>query len=347
MYTLPPTWHMHAEMHARRVYCELLPYEDVRRPRTLGLLARYRLELVLAVRPWQLDELGDVARALRDHGVPLSLWPMLADEDGRWVHVDNAPAFSDLVRRACDRAPEVAREVLFDLEPPFEDVRGLTDSDVGGGHALRALRRMGLAAARARYARGRGELRELVRELDARGLRTSSAVWPVAALDDARDPAWQSLLGTPVDGLGLGRVSVMMYTSILEGWSRGVLARRDVLGLLAGCAVRARKRWGDGGGVSVGAVGAGAFADEPVYRSPRELAEDVAVARAAGATDLTLFDLTGVLAREPAEAWLDAFTVDDPTASVDLAPSPRARLARHAAKLSTRAVGIATRLLAR
>ena len=332
-------------MHPRRIYCELLPYDDLTRPRVLGLLARYRLSLVLAVRPWQLDALTDVSRALADHGVPLSLWPMLADEDGRWVNVDNAPSFSDLVRRACDRVGDPGpSEVLFDLEPPFDDVRGLTDSDAGGGHALRALRRMGVAAARARFAKGAGQLHGLVRELDAREVATSSAVWPLAALDDAQDPAWQTLLGTPVDGLGLGRVSVMMYTSIIQGWSRGALSRADVLALLHGCCLRARKRWGDGGGVSLGAVGVGAFSDEPIYRDPGELAADVGVALAAGATDLTLFDLTSELAREPAEAWLDAFVSDEPSA---FAPTSRARLARHAAKLSTRAVGLASRLLSR
>ena len=98
-----------------------------------------------------------------------------------------------------------------------------------------------------------------------------------------------------------------MYTSILEGWSRGAIRRSHATALLTAASARARRRWGERAGVSLGCVGTGALVDEPVYRDPSELAEDAALARAAGCRDLSLFDLGGVLAREPAEAWLDAF----------------------------------------
>jgi hypothetical protein len=53
-------------------------------------------------------------------------------------------------------------------------------------------------------------------------------------------------------------------------------------------------------------VGTGAFGDEPSYRSVDELRRDVAIATAAGITDLSLFDLGGILRRGPAAAWLEA-----------------------------------------
>src|SRR5690606_23566428 len=93
---------------------------------TVGLLARYRLELVLAVRPWEASALPAVARALADAGVPLSIWPMLADEEGRWVSVENTPAFARFVRSLCDALPGgAAHDVLFDLEPPFSRTHAL------------------------------------------------------------------------------------------------------------------------------------------------------------------------------------------------------------------------------
>src|SRR6185295_17904670 len=109
--------------------------------------------------------------------------------------------------------------------------------------------------------------------------------------DPARPRPYQELLGTPVDGLAWDHVSVMLYTSMIEGWSRGVLRREDARSFLAAAAVLAAARLGDRAGVSLGCVGVGAFGNEPVYRAAVELADDVAIARAAGVDDLTLFEL--------------------------------------------------------
>jgi hypothetical protein len=328
-------------MVTRRVYSELLPYADLVRPRTLGLLSRYGLELVLAVRPWDEPALPDVARALRDAGVPLSIWPMLSDDRGRWASVHNAEEFSRLALSVCDALEAVGarpRDLLFDLEPPFAQARALA--------ALGAARTPS-PEGRERFASGLGRpstpvfeaasqvLSRAVGEIHARGIATSLAVWPLVALDPPGERAWQSVLGTPVDALGTGHVShvsVMVYTSILEGWSRGALRRRHTTALLAAAAARTVRRWGPQAGISLGCVGTGAFHDEPTYRDPSELAEDAAIARASGCAKLTLFDLGGVLSREPAEAWLDAF------ASSGEAPALPASRRVHAARRIARAV---------
>ncbi len=334
-----------------RIYSETLPLERVARKDTVSLLARHGLSLVLAVRPWQVPELPDVARALRDGGVPLAVWPMLADEEGRWANAKNAASFADLVRRAVttledERTP--AAEILLDLEPPFSDAKALS-------HGARGLLRIASAAKRALAERAAfeasaGELGALVKELHDRGLATSSAVWPLVALDPPGTALWQSLLGTPTDRLATTRVSVMLYTSILEGWSRGVFARDHAAELLAAGTLRALRRWGPLAGVSVGCVGTGAFEDEPVYRTPLELAEDAALAYEAGCRDVSLFDLGGVLARPPAEAWLEAFAhpasvlSSSAQASITelLGPDGRSRrvlATRRFARLATWAIG--------
>jgi hypothetical protein len=291
-----------------RIYSETLPLERVARPDTLALLARHGLSLVLAVRPWQVAELPAVARALRDAGVPLAVWPMLGDEEGRWANARNASSFGRLARAvvaALDDARAPASEVLLDLEPPFSEAKDLS-------HGARGLLRIAMAGQRAlidqsAFASSAHELAALVAELHAAGVATSAAVWPLVALDPPGASLWQSLLGTPTDRLATSRVSVMLYTSILEGWSRGAFRRAHALELLAAGTLRAQRRWGPSAGVSLGCVGTGAFDDEPIYRDPHELAEDTALAAEAGCLDVSLFDLGGVLGRAPAEAWLEAF----------------------------------------
>jgi len=323
-----------------RIYCETLPFEEVTRPRTIALLRRHDLEIVLAVRPWQLEELPAVAQVLRDSGVLCSVWPMLADDEGRWASAQNAASFVRFVRSAADAleaAGALPREVLLDLEPPFAHARALAASGGSGG------RWFDFASARPRATSVRAmdaasnELAAAVVDLHDRGVATASAVWPLVALDAPGERGWQALLGTPVDALATGRVSVMMYTSILEGWSRGAVRRRDARLLLTAASARALRRWGPGAGMSLGCVGTGALVDEPVYRDPSELAEDVALARAAGCRDLSLFDLGGVLAREPAEAWLDAFAYGADL--LEAQASKRVHIVRRLSRVATWALG--------
>lgn len=332
-----------------RVYSEMLSWEELDKPRTRELLVRYGLELVLAVRPWDVPALPRVSRALRDIGVPLSVWPMLADDDGRWASVHNAPSFASFVVTMCEalaREDALPRDLLIDLEPPFADARALVR--VAGSAEAPPTSRQGLLG-RPSFSRVRSSvlragvtaLAAMVTSVHAMGLTTSMAVWPLVALDAPRDLAWQALLGTPVDGLGAGHVSVMMYTSIFEGWSRGSVRRSDACALLSLATERAVRRWGARAGVSLGCVGVGAFQDEPVYRSPRELAEDVAIVRAAGCHSLSLFDLAGVLTRGPAEAWLAAFT--EPSRSGDEVATLSGRV--HAARVAARAATWALRFL--
>lgn len=323
-----------------RIYSETLAYRDLVRPRTLALLARYDLELVLAVRPWDRDDLPDVARAVRDAGISLSIWPMLADDEGRWASVHNAEAWGRMTLSICDAldgANARPRDVLFDLEPPFAQARALVS--VGASRDPRGL--TNFASGRPPREAFDGATRMLARTVEdvhARGIATSMAVWPLVALDPPGRTGWQSLLGTPVDPLGAAHVSVMVYTSIFEGWSRGTLRREHTVALLSAATARAVRRWGTAAGISLGCVGTGAFEDEPIYRHPSELAEDAAVARAAGCEELTLFDLGGVLAREPAEAWLEAFTAREADTPAPIS-SKRVQAARTIARAATWALG--------
>jgi hypothetical protein len=327
---------------ALRIYCETLPLEDVVRPRTIALLERYALEIVLAVRPWDVDGLPRVARALSEGGVTLSVWPMLSDEDGRWASAHNAEAFASLVERIIDALAArelVPRDVLLDLEPPFKQARALTP-DPGATGLFRLARGVARPVSPARMSEAEARLGRVISDLRAKSITTSLAVWPPVALDPPGERGWQTLLGTPIDGLAADHVSVMLYTSILEGWSRGALRRRDVMALLARGTERVVRRFGERAGVSLGCVGTGAFEHEPIYRTPAELAADVAIARSMGCTRLALFDLGGVLAREPAEAWLDAFTK---ASDADLAPpihfGKRVTAARTLARAATWALG--------
>ena len=304
----------------RRVWSETVPYERLIEPEVLGLLRRYAIDVLVAVRPPDLGTLPRVVAVCADAGVGFTAWPMLDDADGRWASARNANVFVTFVRRVLAAAP--LREIAIDLEPPIEDVRAVLEGTSGAGRALRR------APTRDTFARARATYAALVDELHAAKVRTTAAALPVVLLDPhGQRPRWQRLAGTPVEGPAFDHVSVMLYTTMIEGWSRGLLRRDHARAVLAAACRAVAHRFGSVGGVSLGAVGVGALGDEPIYRDASELADDVAIARAAGCDDLTLFDLGGVLARTPAEAWLEAF-VGTPAATSLPAESRRARILR-------------------
>lgn len=281
----------------RRVWCETLSLAEATAPTTISLLRRYQLGIELAVRPWQVEAWPDAVARLRDGGVPVGAWPMLADDAGRWASTSSMPAFVALVDRVLAAAPAVDG-VVIDLEPPIATMAAWQ----AGRPARPPGDRAAFAAARAALSAGIARWR-VGPDGAARGVGT--ALMPMLVAEGVG--TWmQRALTTPVTGLPFDRHSVMAYTSLLEGWSRGLLGRRRAEWVLAATARLARRRFGARVGLSLGAVGAGAFGDEPAYRAPRELARDVAIARRAGITDLTLFDLGGVLRRGPPEAWLEA-----------------------------------------
>lgn len=317
----------------RRLWCETLPYDELTSPRVLGLLSRYGVEVMVAVRPWHVAEIGEVVRRLEGAGVGAALWPMIEDAHGRWASARSATAFIGFVDELLAAVPE-AREVAIDLEPAIAELekwkawrprwgqraaeRAGTSSETAGAEAdppswrARApspvasswpAREAAFLAASSSFSAAIARWRQPPAH-PAR--RVTTALLPLLAFDTAS--SWLArLLGTPADELPVDVHSVMAYTSLFEGWSRGLVGRRRAEWMLGLCARRARTRWGARAGLSLGAVGTGAFGDEPVYRAPAELARDVAIARAAAISDLSLFDLGGVLRRAPAEAWLDAF----------------------------------------
>ena len=277
----------------RRIWCETLPLGAL----PLDLLEAHDLAPLVAVRPWDLEALAGVVDRCAARRLPVAVWPMLADSDGRWANADDMSRFTSFAREVRRVAPRA--ELVVDLEPAIAVIR-------------RALRLgpvafLGEAFGRARAFEGaRAELTTLVDEARSDGVPTSAAVLPSVLFDGPTWPWTQALLGTPSDGVLFDHVSVMLYPSILEGWSAGLLDRRRTVRALRFLAGRTRARFGARAGVSLGVVGPGALGNEPCYRDPAELEEDVAATREAGVDDLCLFDLGGVVRR--GEAFVTAFT---------------------------------------
>lgn len=308
------------------MWSELFSPRELARPGHAGLLRRYRLGVIAAVRPWQLDEIDRLLDWARDEGLRLSLWPMVSDADGRWLSAATVPAFTQLfsklvpiVERAAARGAAPA-EIALDLEPDLSSVaRMFRGGRAGASAALSTIRfgwsRDGLERARRLITFADA----LSTRLGSLGIAQSAAVVPFTLFDPVATPrrssrslprpaGFQRLLGTPVDALRLEHVSAMAYSTLMLEAGRPLLRRRDVVAFVELLGRAAVERFELRAGLSLGAVGVGALGDEPIYASPTELAEDTLAAERAGIRRLSLFELHGVVARPPADDWLEAFT---------------------------------------
>jgi len=272
-----------------RLYSEHVPLREIDAPLLHALRVR-GVELAVAAFAGQEAEYRALARRAAKAEVKLVLWPLLSGERGRWPSSSNVGAFRDHVLRFIARiAPGT---LLFDLEPPLAWTRAAVHWRY---------------APRPRRLDSHAPLAKLLRE---RGWHVETVVPPMLVSGER----WERWLGTPAASSSCARVEPMIYTSLFEGYSRGLVTRRVARDLL----VRITRR--SGGTVALGVVGGGALGDERAYRDVGELRDDVAIARAAGARQLSLYALDGILARGDVDAWLDAFTR---TTAGDLPPRTR------------------------
>jgi hypothetical protein len=235
---------------------------------------------------------------------------MLANAEGRWASAHNGDAFARYVRRLLAelRARECAvSAVMIDIEPPIDVMQRWLDR---ARSTLRASAPKGAKSVPAIAQRIDGDraLAELFDELTRQGVRVGAAMVPTDLLGElaARSVEW--VFGLPNGDVSYEPASAMLYTSMLEGYSRGWISRARARALLRRGATRALARYQSRAEVSLGLVATGALGDEPVYRSPDELADDVSLVRALGVERIALFDLRGVLQRPAPERWLDALT---------------------------------------
>jgi len=300
----------------RRIWCELLPAEELGAPATVALLERLSLEPIVALAPGgDTPAMVAALRALSRASVRVGLWPLLNDEQGYWPSAVNAAEFCLRTREVAAFARQAGvrlSTIAVDLEPPLGVVRQLLQSTPVARVAhvageLRDLREPRRVRTRRDAKTMFGALRA---ELSAAGIETIAAVMPPIALDMAwQSGFWQALLQTPVHSPGWSVLSPMMYTTIISSLLPGgsmPVARAMIfeLGRALVAAVGTARA-----SMSLGLVGSGKLGNEPTYRGPHALLRDVQVARAAGVDDLALFSLEGALLRGDPERWLMPFTV--------------------------------------
>jgi hypothetical protein len=276
----------------------------------LPLLSEFSAGVSVAVPEGSLsDENAKAFRDIKAAGVELTFWPLLGREKGYFPNEANVPAFTKMVHELIEWAEgngALPDMVAFDLELPLEQIPVLLGSETGGG-VKRTLDMLSENLNPQRYREARSGLIELNSRIRSRGMRTIAAVLPWVALELFGDgEIIQDLMETPVAGIDWDLISPMLYVSMFEGMTGGRISAFDANSLVYEAVVRLRNKYGGRAAVSLGVTGKGVLGNEPTFETVEDLMVGVEASLAAGARDISIYNLEGLVSRPNPRSWLEA-----------------------------------------
>jgi hypothetical protein len=284
--------------------------------KALPLLKEFSAGVSVSVPEGSLsEENAEAFRAIKAAGVELTFWPLLEREKGYFPNEANVPAFKEMVHDLVAWAEDsgvVPDMIAIDLELPLEQISVLLGAP-GGGGAGRALDMLKANLNPKRYREARSGLIELNSWIQNRGMKTLAAVLPWVAVELFGDgETVQDLMETPVAGIEWDLISPMLYVSMFEGMTGGRISAFDANSLVYETLVRLRNKYGGRAAVSLGATGTGVLGNEPIFETVEELMVGVEASLAAGARDISIYNLEGVISRENPRVWFEALKAARP-----------------------------------
>ena len=284
--------------------------------KALPLLVEFGAGVSVSVPEGSLsDENAKAFREIKAAGVELTFWPLLAREKGYFPNEANVPAFAEMVHDLIAWAegngvlPDM---IAVDLELPLEQISIFLGAQSGGG-ARKALDMLRENLNLQRFREARSGLIELNSWIRNRGIKTLAAVLPWVALELFGDgETVQDLMETPVAGIEWDLISPMLYVSMFEGMTGGRISAFDANSLVYETVMRLRNKYGGRAAVSLGVTGTGVLGNEPTFETVEELMVGVDASLAAGARDISIYNLEGVISRENPRVWLEALKAARP-----------------------------------
>ena len=292
-----------------RVWYEYPDLAEAVAPRTMDILKKYNVSVGMAFPDGSMNAgYANVLRTWHEQGIETALWVLLPDEFGYWPNERNVVEYSDYVKRIFDWAERESFSlpwIAVDLEPPIYQMKRVKEEKV-------------LVAARnlldiARQNRDMGRFYEASRRFEAlnefihaRGARTVCPITSTIVQDILTGgTVFQDLMETPVSTVNWDLLSVMIYTSMFVGYSRGMIRPKDARWYLYTVMRDLKERYWERAGVSLGVTYIGKLGDEPYYKTPDELLPDFEAVKAA-------LNFEGILRSAQPEVWFETLFTAEP-----------------------------------
>lgn len=300
-----------------RVWGEYFKPEEALSEEVMDLLKGFDVCLNIATHYGSLgDEFSKLLRTYEKEGIEVCLWLLLPDYLGYWPSEKNVQEFSEYLDKVYQWASKEDVKIPWigvDLETPIYQLERIREGSLLG--RVPALVDVGLSNLnKRRFENAVNEYNRILDKLHDHGSRALAPVNPIVIEDGVMGNNFlQDLLETPIFEIEWDRVSFMIYTSMLTGYTTGMLmgyagglmGRKESTYLLYDYLKNARELLGNRTAVSVGATGIGKLGDEPYYESPEDLRPDIEASLAAGVGDVSILNIEGILASRAPRRWFE------------------------------------------
>ena len=292
-------------------------------PKHLRAAAHFRLDIRLAIQAGVHDQvfIETACAAAASHDLELTLWPLLAEEDGYWPNQSNAEAFSDWALEVLDWTTDscdALQAVVVDMNMPIER-RDIWVADEVGSTADRvALLEKGMDETA--FLAAKDVYQNWIEVVRFRHPNVAVHLSTSPMLVDDRwdgDESIAMALWTPVEGLDWDRVSFQVYRTVFSAYSASLLGTDDGFGpgLVSSYAADIIDLYGDRAAIDVGATGPDQWGHGGMTE-PGELQGDIAAALDAGIplNAIHIYSLEGLVDQDEPHAWV---AIPEPSAVSD------------------------------
>ncbi len=294
---------------------EYLPYSEVKRWRP------FFVEHILSIAPaytkdeHTFTELADLIRYLDQEQVPVMVWPLLAEKEGRYLNVHTWPAFNAFTK---DLLLKIRQEnlpvywVLLNLEMDARIEEFLEEAFLTGG--LRGvIEYLVESADLTRYEEAVKEIHQLVAEAHQLGFKVAGSTLMVL-LDDYADGdrTLQLLFTTPIQDIEWDAVAYQVYRGGFNADLKQLFPELQFGHYFVYDYGRTILQYHpDTGGISLGSV---PLVENPPdgYATVEDLHGDFAAARAAGfdRNKISIWSLDGISRMPDPAAWVNYEALD-------------------------------------
>ena len=287
------------------VWSEFLADDDVRA--AFPLLVEERSDLYLAIPAARIGDpdLELLLRDAHDAGVGVRAWLLLDREDGYWPNEHNV----DIMRQATmafadwrDQAALPVDWIIFDMEMSLERSEAVAAKIKADG-SVAGLTMVKEGRDPETFVRSKEAFRQLVVDLQARGLKVMAVTYPLI-LDDPEDgdEDISDEFDVPIFDIPWNQVSFMVYQSMIFDLL-GEWQGPDVVKSYADTAV---ELFDDRAAIALGIVGSAGITEVAMpYPDAETLLADHAAARGSAVGSISIYSLDGLLQQSMPETWID------------------------------------------
>lgn len=290
-----------------RVWAEYISPLEVCKNEIVGLLKEYNVNLCISF-PYNSfsKEFSDFLRLYNKEKIEVTLWPLLEDKLGYWPSEKNVDEFIQYINELLKWSQQEKvkfQNIAVDLELPYTQVQKINNSQ-GLKKLISIFDIYRENKNKKIFAQASEKYKQLLNILHSNNIKTITAVCAEIAEDIVLgEEKLQDILETPITTVEWDLLSFMMYNSMLIGYSKGIISKKDAAWLLYSRCKDLRMNLGDRAALSVGVTYKGKLGNEPYYKSPDEMKLDISAAKAAGINDIAIYNLEGILKYKNPSEW--------------------------------------------